>query len=373
MDTNTIEKKKNWFAKFSLCFLSIVGAINTSLFIIAPLLPSKLAQYIIPGGLLTLALSVIFTFCYSFYWHNKEKKALINSERITSWLITILRYWIAFLLIDFGFQKILETNFAYSYHIKDSLVKTLTGTELTWNYYGYSYGMSVSVALFQIIGSVLLLFRRTTLLGAIILLPVVCNIVLINIFYQIGVITLFTSISIALGLLYLLYQQKVDIIGFFNLHKYTLPIIGNNLSRTLARLFCIAIPCLFLLYYNHNVYSSKKYFGKWLVEKMTRNGKIISEKEWEKDKLAWKVIYFEQRGTLLFCPNPNMYVDSASLSMKYEYDADKDALKVMSFEKNPAIPDTIPLKINKFDGNSMEWNMVFNKDTLRMKLKKINK
>ena len=105
MDTNKIEKKTNWFTKFSLCFLSIVGIINTSLFIIAPLLPSKLSQYIIPGGLLTLGLSVIFTFCYSFYWHNKEKKALINSEKITSWLITILRYWIAFLLIDFGFQK----------------------------------------------------------------------------------------------------------------------------------------------------------------------------------------------------------------------------------------------------------------------------
>jgi len=370
MDTNKIEKKTKWFTKFSLCFLSIVGVINTSLFIIAPLLPSKLSQYIIPGGLLTLGLSVIFTFCYSFYWHNKEKKALINSEKITSWLITILRYWIAFLLIDFGFQKLFETNFAYSYHINDSLVNTLTGTELTWNYFGYSYGMSVIIALFQIIGSVLLLFRRTTLLGVTLLLPVVFNIVLINIFYQIGPITLFTSISITLGLLYLLYQQKVDIIGFFNLYKNTLPIIGNNLSRTLARLFCIVIPCLFLLYYNYNVFRSKKYFGKWTVEKMTRNGKIISEKEWEKDTLAWKVIYFEQRGKLLFCPNPNMYVDSVSISMKYEYDADKDALKVISLEKNPEIPDTIPVEINKFDGNSMEWNMIFNKDTLRMKLKK---
>ena len=106
---------------------------------------------------------------------------------------------------------------------------------------------------------------------------------------------------------------------------------------------------------------------------MTRNGKIISEKAWEKDKLAWKVIYFEQRGELLFCPNPNMYVDSASIFMKYEYDADKDALKVISFEKNPEIPDTIPVEINKFNGNSMEWNMIFNKDTLRMKLKKENK
>ena len=369
---NKIEKMTKWFTKFSLCFLSIVGLINTSLFIIAPLLSPKLAQYILPSGLITLGLSIIFTFVFSFYWHNKEKKALINSEKITSWLITILRYWIAFLLIDFGFQKLFETNFALSYHINDSLVYTLTGSELTWNYFGHSYGLSVILALFQIIGSILLLFRRTTLIGVTLLLPVVFNIVLINIFYQIGPITLFTSILISFGLLYLVYQQKVDIIGFFNQYKNTLPIIGNNLSRTSARLFCVIIPCLFVLYYNYDVFHSKKYFGKWRVEKMTRNGKITAETEWEKDTLAWKVIYFEQRGKLLFCPNPNMYIDSVSLFMKYDYDADKDALKIISFEKNPKVPDTIPVEINKFDGISMEWNMIFNKETLRMKLVKEN-
>ena len=372
MDRNKIQKGTNWFTKFSLCFLAIVGIINTSLFIIAPLLSPKLAQYIIPAGLITLGLSLLFSLGFSFYWHNKEKRALINSEKITSWLITIVRYWIAFLLIDFGFQKLFETNFALSYHINDSLVNTLTGTELTWNYFGHSYGLSVILALFQIIGSILLLFRRTTLLGVTLLLPVVFNIVLINIFYQIGPITLFTSILISFGLLYLVYQQKVDIIGFFNQYKNTLPSIGNNLLRISARLFCVIIPCLFVLYYNYDVFHSKKYFGKWKVENMTRNGKTIAETAWEKDTLAWKVIYFEQRGKLLLCPNPNMYDETVSLFMKYEYDVDTDALKVISFEKNPKIPDTIPVEINKFDGNSMEWNMVFNRDTLRMKLVKEN-
>ena len=370
MNTNKFEKKTNWFAKFSLCFISIVGATNTSLFIIAPLLSPKLAQYIIPGGFITLGLSVIFTFFYSLYWHIKEKKDSRKSEIITSWLITVLRYWIAFLLIDFGFQKLFETNFAYSYHINDSLVRTLTGSELTWNYFGYSYGLSVFLALFQIIGSVLLLFRRTTLLGVTILLPVIFNIVLINIFYQIGPITLFTSVLITLGLIYLLYQQKVDLIGFFNQHKNTLPNIGNKLARTSARLFCIVIPCWFVLQYNYEVFQSKKYFGKWTIEKMNRNGKIISANQWQKDTLAWKVIYFEQRGKILFCPNPNMYVDSASVLMKYEYDADKDGLKVISFEKNSKIPDTIPIKVTKFNGKSMQWSMIFYHDTLQLNLKK---
>lgn len=373
MNSYKVENKTKWVAKFSLSFLSIVGIINASLFIIAPLLSSTLAQYIITGGFLTLGLAVIFSFCFSFYWHNKEKKELIHSEKINSWLITILRYWIAFLLIDFGFQKIFETNFAYSFHISDSLVNTLTGSELTWNYFGYSYGLSVILALFQIIGSIFLLFRRTTLLGVTLLLPVVFNIVLINIFYQIGIITLLTSVLITLGLIFLIYQQKVDIIAFFNQYQSTLPSIGNNAFRLFARLFCIVIPLIFVVYYNYDVYHSKKYFGKWTVEKMTRNGKVISENEWEKDTLAWKVIYFEQRGKVLFCPNPYMYVDSVSIFMKYKYDENKDVLKLISFEKNPLNPDTIPVQIKKFHKNSMEWNMNFNKDTLQLKLKKVKK
>ena len=370
MDSNKIEKKTKWFAKFSLCFLALVGAINTSLFIIAPLLSSNLAKYIIPGGFLTLGLAVIFTFCFSFYWHLKEKKARIDPVQITSWLVTLVRYWIAFLLIDFGFQKLLETNFAISYHINDALVRTLTGSELTWSYFGYSYGLSVILALFQIIGSVLLLYRRTTLLGVSLLLPVVFNIVLINLFYEIGPITLLTSVLITLGLLFLIYQQKVDIIGFFKHYKNTLPSIGTTGLRFFARLFCILMPCLFVWYYNYGVFQSKKYFGKWRVEEMTRNGRLISGTNWEKDSLAWNVLYFEQRGKLLFCPNPNMYVDRISTFMKYEYDERTGALKVISFERNPERPDTISVEIDKFDGNSMEWRMVFYKDTLRMNLRK---
>ncbi len=367
-----MKEKLNWYTKFSLCFLAIVGSINTWLFIIAPLLPIKLAQYIIPGGFILLGLSIIFTFLFVFYWHNQEKKELINSEKIQSWFTTLLRYWIAFLLIDFGFQKIFETNFAYSFHINDSLVSTLNGTELTWNYFGYSYGMSFILGIFQIIGSVLLLFRRTTLLGVGILFPVVFNIVLINIFYQIGLITLLTSFLILFSLTYLLYQYKVDILGFYNQFKNTLPSVGSNVSKTLGRLFCIVFPFLFVLYYNKDVYRSKKYFGKWKVETMIRNGEIIPDNEWQKDTLAWKVIYFEQRGNVFYCPNPYMYVDSTSILMKYEYNQKKDALKVISFEKNAKNPDTIPIRINKFNGKSMEWNMIFDKDTLKMKLKKIN-
>lgn len=370
MNSTEVMNSTKWFSKFSLSFLAIVGAINTTLFIIMPLLPYKLSQFILPLGFLALGLAILFSIGFSFYWHKKEKRGTINSIKYISWLSILLRYWIAFLLLDFGFQKIFEVNFNYSYHIDDSLASTLTGQELTWKYYSYSYGLSVILAFFQIIGSVLLLFKRTVLLGIAILLPVMVNIVLINIFYNIGPITLFTSILITLGLITLFVQQKVNLISFFNQHKNKLPSIGNNFSRSIARVFCILIPLLFVMYYNYDVQSSKKYFGKWKVTSMTRNGQLITENAWLQDTLAWKTIYIEERGKMFYCPNPYMYVDSTSLFMKYHHDENEQSFKVISYEKSRSKPDTIPVEINNFRDKSMEWKMILYKDTIQMALER---
>lgn len=321
---------------------------------------------------MTLAGAILFSVGFSIYWHQKEKKGILNSEKYRNWLTTLLRYWLAFHICIFGFEKIFEVNFAFSNHVNDALVSTLTGQELTWKYYGYSYGLSLIICSFQIIGSILLLFRRTILMGVAMLLPVLFNIVLINVFYKIGIVTCFTSIVITLGLIYLLLQRKEDIITLFRSYKNTIPSIGTNLSRTMARIFCIVIPCAFILYFKNSVYASEKYFGKWKVETMMRNRKIIPEKAWQKDTLAWKNIYIEERGKIYYCPNPNMYIDSTSLLMKYNYNDKDNSLKVISYEHNAAEPDTIPIQINSFNGDSMQWNMILYKDTIQMSLKKVS-
>lgn len=367
------QKHSNWFTKFSLTFLAVVGAVNACLFVILPLLPFHMSQYIAPAGLLSLAISILFSLGFSLYWHYKEKKGVTNSVKYHAWLSTLLRYWLAFHISIFGFEKIFEVNFAFSYHVNDSLVDTLTGQELTWVYYGYSYGLSVIVCLFQITGSILLVFRRTVLLGVATLLPVFFNILLINLFYGISPITLFTSLVITLGLVYLLLERKEDILALLKQYKNTLPSVGNNTLRTLARIFCIVIPCIFILYYKNSVYASEKYFGKWEVETMTRNGKTVPDNAWEKDTLAWKNIYIEERGKIYYCPHPNLYVDSTSILMKYDYNEKDNFLKVISYEHHPEKPDTIPVQINKYDGKSMRWNMLFGKDTIQMQLKKVTK
>ena len=59
-------------------------------------------------------------------------------------------------------------------------MSSLTGYELTWFYYGYSRIYSVILGMTQVGGGGLLLFRKTALLGAFLMLPVIVNILLID-------------------------------------------------------------------------------------------------------------------------------------------------------------------------------------------------
>ncbi|MCL9805250.1 hypothetical protein NAT51_06945 [Flavobacterium amniphilum] len=362
--------KSNWFTKFLLSFLSIVGTVDLFLYIAMPLLPFKLSKYALPFGLVCMGSAILFSIGFSIYWHIKEKKGSFNSEKWHLWLTSLLRYWIAMKITSFGFEKIMGINFAPSFNANDTPAGLLDGQQLTWIYYSYSYGISLVIAFFQIVGGYLLLFRKTILLAIAMLLPVMFNILLINIFYGIGPITTLTALSTVLGLSYLLYQRKEEIMALFLNFENNLPSVGSRIFRNVARILCVIIPVAFLLYYKSDVYASSKYFGKWNVETMKRNGKPIAEDAWEKDTTAWKNIYFEERGKILYTPNPYKYDDNTSILMKYEYVKVKDAIRVISYEKNPQQPDTISVQINKFKGNSMEWNMVLYNDTIQMQLKK---
>ncbi len=92
------------------------------------------------------------------------------------------RYFCAFMLYTYGISKLLHLQFDMQAELASRPVGTLTGYELTWFYFGYSRVYAVLLGLTQVLGGTLLLFRKTTLLGALTMLPVMANVLLINIF-----------------------------------------------------------------------------------------------------------------------------------------------------------------------------------------------
>lgn len=364
-----IQTQTSWFSKFIISFLALFGFGN-SLLTFIPLIPDTVERTITPLVVATVFLTfLIASIAFSVYWHKKEKTGSIDSQKNKAWLIAVLRYWIAFQMTSFAFSKFFEVQFGIAYVHKDTPLSLLSGNELTWSYFGYSYALSCIVGIMQLGGSILLLFRRTLLLGIAILFPVMVNILLINFFYLNGAGAYITAVLTNLGLCYLLFLFKDEIRTLFFSLKGAVSSLPNTSLKTIGKIMSIASAALFVTYFSFfHVNAPKNLHGKWKVTSMIRNGKTIDDYAWIKDTLAWKNIYFEERNQLFYCPNPYIYCDSISIFMKYDYDEEKKSMKVIVFERET--PDTIPVDF-KQNKDNISWKMVLYKDTIQMQLKKV--
>lgn len=97
-------------------------------------------------------------------------------------LLDWFRYFCAFMLYTYGISKLLHLQFDMQSQLARRPVGALTGYELTWFYFGYSRAYAVLLGVTQVLCGTLLLFRKTTLLGALTMLPVMANILFINMF-----------------------------------------------------------------------------------------------------------------------------------------------------------------------------------------------
>jgi hypothetical protein len=124
-----------------------------------------------------------------------------------------------------------------------------SGEWLTWYYFGHSLAFGLIIAIIQIGGSCLLLFRKTLLLGEIILFSFMLNLTLINIFYQMNAGALLQSVIMAMGILFLILLDYNRLVDFFLNAKSNLPSLAlTNLIKSSLRLSAIIFSLLFVLY-----------------------------------------------------------------------------------------------------------------------------
>lgn len=291
----------------------------------------------------------ILSIFLSFKWESKRQ-----------WMDAVIRYWLAFELCVYGFAKIFGTQFSSPYYIQDTPVSGLNGFNLTWIYFGHSYTFAVIIAAVQIFGSILLLFRRTTLPGAVILLPAMFTIVLINVFYGIAAGALLNSVLFTLSLLYLISPHTKSLLHVLLPHQDAVPSVAAGIRGAGKMLVVVAA---FSVIYLLKPHKPPEISGRWKVESLTRSKDTNSTS----DIMKWKTIYVEEDGSLAFCSNPYLFDQSRTMWANYRYDHTENRLRVL-FESGYLEPDSITITIRKIDHSRMEWNLVFQKRSVHMQL-----
>jgi hypothetical protein len=145
-----------------------------------------------------------------------------NYNKLLYWLIVVIRYYVAITMISYGFYKVIKLQFpAPSFSRLLEPVGKLSPMGLAWTYMGYSSGFNYFTGSVEIITGLLLLFKRTTLLGAIVCLVVTINIMAINYCFDVPVKLLATMLAIMC--LFLLLRDADRLLNFFFRNRETLP------------------------------------------------------------------------------------------------------------------------------------------------------
>ena len=160
-------------------------------------------------AIISAAGCIIWTFL-----DNKRK----SYNNLYYWLTAIVRYYLAFTLFSYGFVKIYKLQFpSPSPHRLLEPFGNASPMGLAWTFVGYSQGYNYFTGFGEVISGLLLLFKRTTTLGALLALVIVGNIMAINYCFDIPVKLLSTALVIMS--LFLLARDIRRLTNFFILNK----------------------------------------------------------------------------------------------------------------------------------------------------------
>lgn len=164
-------------------------------------------------------LSILICIGWSILDRNRK-----NYNTAYYWLCVLIRYYLAVIMLSYGFSKVFHLQMPYPFLSR--LVQPYGDSSpmgLAWTYVGQSKAFSAFVGWSEVICGLLLFFRKTTLVGALLTLIVMGNVVVVNLCYDIPV-KLFSSV-LEIMALYLAAPYLKKMYQAFIQHK---PIHINN-------------------------------------------------------------------------------------------------------------------------------------------------
>lgn len=159
----------------------------------------------------------------SAWWAIKRGKPV--SARARDAMFIVLRLWLAAVMLGYGLAKVFPLQM--SIPGPDRLLSTFGEASpmgLVWTFMGASAGYQIFAGAGEVLAGVLLIWRRTALLGAIVAAGVMTNVVALNLFYDVPV-KLFST-HLLLCALWLIAPHAVRLVAVIVL---SLPVAAASL------------------------------------------------------------------------------------------------------------------------------------------------
>jgi uncharacterized membrane protein YphA (DoxX/SURF4 family) len=158
-----------------------------------------------PNGSGDTTYNYVQVFCYfviaaavTLVWSLIDRRRL-NYARLYEWLRVYVRFVLAAAMIGYGCFKVIPSQFPAPTF--DRLMQPYGDSSpmgLLWTFMGASVAYNVFTGLGELTGGLLLVFRRTTLLGALVCIGVMTNVAMLNFSYDVPV-KLYSSHLLLMG------------------------------------------------------------------------------------------------------------------------------------------------------------------------------
>jgi hypothetical protein len=216
----------------------------------------------------------------------------VNHEKLRAGLIILMRYFLGVTMLGYGLVKVFKSQFPFP--STERLSQTFGEASpmgLLWTFMGYSTAYNIFTGLMEVFGGGLLLFRRTRMLGALIVIAVMSNVVMLNFSYDVPV-KLF-SLHLLIIAIYVLTPDAKRLMNFLFSNKPTSPELIEPIYRNkkTKRLYIIAKSLMLILTVGPAVLFSiegiqyekkssvlinnESLLGEYQVETFTLDGQII--------------------------------------------------------------------------------------------------
>lgn len=255
--------------KITVCLLAGLITAHTAVRIggrfLYPWIPARAMLGV--GGLILAAIVLAFA-------GNRKNAGALHAEKVFSFWIGLLRYSIALDLIMVGLQKWFNLQFTAPIAKLDLPFSSFGSEDLAWAFFGHSHGFVFVIGGLQILGSVFLLYNRTRLLGTVLLIPILFNIVLMDLFYRFNPGESASAFILLSGLTWLLLLDYQKLVVLFLPRKGSYPNLAVNgkLGRNMIRLSALAIP-LAMIAIDPRPYLHSWFSGKYIVRHLLVNGR----------------------------------------------------------------------------------------------------
>lgn len=245
--------------------------------------------YVHTFHLIILSVSVVFL------WNLFDKKNKYNLIQINS---LIASYYLSLQLFNYGFSKIFHVQFFFPE--PNTLLTPLGHIDkdlLFWSSMGSSYVYSFFCGIIELVPAVLLVFRKSRFLGAVISTAVMTNVLMINIGFDISV-KLLSSFLLFLSVIILIPPLSLILKSFKNnLPLDKLNSTGRELTLSTLLLFFLSLNGLFPYLKSNglseNVSEHTQVFGAYEVENFVVNGDTLAPLTTDRNR--WRRIFIHRR------------------------------------------------------------------------------